>query len=552
MFSGYLFGQNGGTVRGNFQTTLQTYKQDTLIGANDTPEKVLLNSYANLLYTNKNFTAGVRYEGYFNTLQGYDTKNNGFGFAYRFAQYSADNFDITLGNFYEQFGNGLVFRSFEDKYIGYDNAMDGLRVKFNPTAGVYLTGIIGRQRYAFFKSDKGFSQVENRGLVRGANLEFSINDAFKGLNDKKTKVLLGYSFVSKYQKDQKQLIKLNDTTYSLEIPKNVVAMSGRLNITHYPFSLSSEYAYKFNDPSAENNYIYKPGNALFLNLSYSRKGFGMIVSMKRVDNFSFRSDRTATLSDLNINYLPDITRSHAYAFSAFYPYATQNNGEMGIAVELNYKLKRKTFLGGKYGTDLRLNYSRMQGIEQEPIADGIPVMQKGTDGYYSDFFAVGKDTYYQDVTFELHKKLHKKFKFAFLYQNLVFDFSKLRGEVEVGTVYANIFILDFTYKFAKKHAIRIELEELLSQQDMGDWAMASAEYTFSPHWFVTATDQYNYKNPRPQYQAHYYNFAFGYKLNATRVQLSYGRQREGVVCTGGVCRVLPATNGFMFTLTSSF
>ena len=548
----YTFSQSGGTVRGNFQTILQTYNKDTLIGASDVAEKLLLNSYANILYSNNNFNAGIRYEGYFNTLQGYDAKNDGFGFSYRFAQYNTDFFDITVGNFYEQFGNGLVFRSYEDKYIGYDNAMDGLRVKINPAEGLYFTGIIGRQRFAFVKNEKGISQVINKGLVRGIDTEFSPNDFFEKMNDTKTRLLLGFSLVSKYQKSQNQYLTLNDTTYLLDMPENVTAMSGRLNINRYPFALSTEYAYKFNDPSAENGYIYKPGSALLLNLSFSKKGIGVIVSLKRFDNYSFRADRTATLNDLNINYMPDITRNHIYSLCAMYPYVAQNTGEMGVAAEINYTIKRESFFGGKYGTSLRLNYSRMHSLDKKQIAPNIPINQKGTDGYISDFFKIGTDLYYQDFAFEVSKKFSKKIKIVTVYQNLIFDFATLRGEPEMQTVYANIYVLDFTYKISRKHAVRIELEGLFAQQDMGDWAMAGAEYTISPHWFFSAIDHYNYKNPNPDLQAHYYNFAFGYKVNATRLQFSYGRQREGVVCVGGVCRTMPATNGFMFSLTSSF
>ncbi len=548
---GNLFAQNGGSVRGNFQTIMQTYKQDSLIGASDAPEFVLMNSYANIIYTNGNFTAGMRYEGYFNTLQGYDSKNNGFGFPYRFAQYSADNFDITVGNFYDQFGSGLVFRTYEDKYIGYDNAMDGIRVKFTPVQGLYFTGIVGTQRYAFSKNDLGFSQVQNRGLVRGFNVDFSPNDVFEKMQDAKTHILLGYSFVSKYQKLQNQFVTIDDTTYSLKMPLNVVAMSGRLNISRGAFAFSGEYAYKFNDPSAENNYIYKSGNATFLNFSYAKSGLGILLTAKRVDNFGFRSDRTAALSDLNINYIPDITRNHIYAFAAFYPYANQNTGEMGISSEITFKLKKHSLLGGKYGTGIRLNYSRMHSIDKQPIADGIEINQKGTDGYVSDFFSVGKDVYYQDINFEMHKKMSSKFKFALIYQNLIFNYGVLRGEPERETVYANVGIFDMTIKLKSKHYLRIETEALFSEQDMGDWAMLSAEYTVSPHWFFSATDQYNYKNPNNQ-EAHYYNGSFGYKINATSLRFSYGRQRAGVVCIGGVCRAVPASNGLMFTLTSSF
>ncbi|HML86108.1 MAG TPA: DUF6029 family protein [Bacteroidales bacterium] len=34
--------------------------------------------------------------------------------------------------------------------------------------------------------------------------------------------------------------------------------------------------------------------------------------------------------------------------------------------------------------------------------------------------------------------------------------------------------------------------------------------------------------------------------------MSYGRQREGLLCVGGVCRQVPAATGFTLTLTTSF
>ncbi len=551
IFSFSLKAQVGGNIRGNFQTIIQTYKQDTLIHADDAPEKVLMNSYANFIYTKDNFTAGFRYEGYFNTLQGYDSKNDGFGIPYKFAQYSADNFDITVGNFYDQFGSGLIFRTYEDKYIGYDNAMHGIRVKFNPVQGLYLSGIAGKQRYAFSKLSAGYSQVINKGLVRGVNIDFSPNETFSKLNDAKTNLLFGFSFVSKYQQEQKQYLTIGDTTYLLKMPENVSAFSGRFNISRGAVAFNSEYAYKINDPSAENDYIYKPGNALFMNLSLSKKGFGFILSALRIDNFGFRSDRTATLSDLNIGYVPDITRNHIYAFAAMYPFATQNNGEMGISSEITFKIKKHSKIGGKYGIDIRLNYSRMHDIYKQQIADDIPIGQKGTDGYISDFFKVGDNLFYQDINIQITKKATKNFKFVVIWQNLIFNYAVLRGEPEEKTVYGDVGILDMTYKIKPKNYIRLELETMQTHQDMGDWAMALIEYTISPHWFFSTSDQYNYQNPKGL-EAHYYNAAFGYKINATRLQFSYGRQREGVVCIGGVCRAVPATNGFMFSLTSSF
>ena len=545
------FSQVGGTISGNFQTIVQSYTNDTLIGATQPDDKIRMNSYADFIYTNNNFTAGVRYEGYFNPILGYNPRNDGFGFPYKFAEYTLPQVDITAGNFYEQFGNGLVLRSFMDKNIGYDNALNGIRIKYNPVKGIYLTGLMARERYSFSKTGKGYSQLIDKGLVRGIDMEFDINETFKKFDTAKTHVLLGFSFVSKYQKTQNQYVTINDTTYSLELPENTAAMSSRLNISRGGFAFSGEFAYKSQDPSLENGFIYKPGTATFLNFSYSRKGFGFILSGIRIDNFGFRADRNATLSDLNINYIPDITRNHIYSFAAMYPFVTQNNGEEGIASELTYKVPRHSKLGGKYGIDIRINYSRIHNIYKKEINKQIPINQAGTNGYISNFFKIGDEIYYQDFDIQIYKKFSTKFKVNFIYQNEIFNFAVLRGEPGEPRVYANIFIWDMTFRLKPKHYLRFETEALFSHQDMGSWLMQEIEYTISPHWFFSASDQYNYANPQNK-EAHYYMGSFGYKTDNTRFQLSYGRQREGVICIGGVCRQVPATNGFMLSITSSF
>ncbi len=551
--SANLFAQGGGTVSGNFQMNMQTYSQDTIIGAEETPEKMLMNSYANINYTNGKFKAGVRYEGYFNPLQGYDSKTDGFGIPYRYLSYNTDGFDITIGNFYEQFGSGFIFRTYEDKNIGYDNAMEGVRVKANIYKGVYLKGLIGRQRYAFSKNENGYSFVNNKGLVRGIDGEIAVNEIFEKLQSAKTRLTFGGGFISKYQKEQTQYVTVNDTTtLKLKLPENVAATSGRLMLSHRGFSLSGEYAYKFNDPSADNNYIYKNGEALLVNAAYSQKGLGIFVSAKRIDNMSFRSDRTANLKDLNINYLPDVSKNHTYALSAMYPYATQSNGEVGFQTEITYKIKKKSLLGGKYGTNLSLNFSQANSLDKKAIAEGIEIGQKGTLGYTSDYFSIGDEIYYQDFSFQIDKKVNKKFKFSAVYQNQIFNFDVVRGKPGYENVYTNIGVFDITYKIKRKHSIRLELQGLMTEQDMGDWAMALVEYTISPHWFFSVSDQYNYGNDHEELRIHYYSSAFGYKKNATRLQFGYGKQREGVVCVGGICRTVPASNGFSFSLNSSF
>jgi hypothetical protein len=524
---------NEGQIHGNFQMDFQTYQKDTIIGAPVVPEKALMNSYANFIFTKGNFSAGARYESYLNTLQGFDKNYNGLGVPIRYASYTADELEVTVGNYYEQFGSGMIFRTYEDKSLGVDNAMDGIRLKYN-LKGVSLKAVTGKQRLFFNKG---------AGIVRGLDGELAINQLIEKFSESKIQISIGGSYVSKYQPD-------NDPLYVL--PQNVDAYAGRLNINRGKFNLSGEYAYKMNDPSSDNNFIYKEGQALLVNFTYSSKTFGAFLSGKRVDNMSFRSDRTASLNNLTINYLPAITKTHTYGLAAMYPYGTQSNGEIGGQIELFYKFKKETPIGGKYGTNLTANLSRINDIKRLPASDTTAIQQPGRIGYKSDFFDAGKEIFYQDLNIELNKKISDKFALILMYQNLIYNFDVIRGVSGHSTVYADVGIADLTYKISDNHSVRIELQHLSTEQDLKNWAMGLIEYSISPNWFFTIFDQYNYGNEDSKKRIHYVSGSVAYSKNSNRFSIGYGRQREGVMCFGGVCRFYPATSGLIVSVSSSF
>lgn len=532
-----------GYFHGNYQVMMQSFKKDSLINAFVPDEKIMMFSWLNLTYSYDKILVGTRFESALNPLPGFDSKNNGTGFPYRFVSYADDDFEITVGSFYEQFGNGLILRSYEDKSIDFDNTLDGVRVKSKWLKGTVLKGIYARQREYFSMNEKGQSSVQyGPGIIRGCDAELFVNDLFSSNESGALQATIGGSVVSKYQDD-------NDPVYKL--PENVMAASGRFNLFYHQFNLNSEYAYKINDPSADNNYIFKPGQGLLVNLSFSQPGLGIIITAKRIDNMSFRSDRDAGLNRLSINYLPVVTRNHLYTLSAMYPYATQPGGEAGIQAEVMYKFKKGSFIGGENGTQLAFNFSRVNNIEKEPIDIFTPVGTPGTLGYHSDFLAVGDELFFQDMNIEISKKI-KNIKTVFTYMNLIYNFDVIKGVSGHEMVHANIEIADITWSFKPKHALHFEIQALQTKQDMNDWMMGMVEYSISPKWFFTVSDLYNYSNKNHDLRIHYYNMAIAYNKNAIRLQIAYGKQRQGVICAGGICRNVPASNGFMLTLTGSF
>lgn len=531
-----------GKISGNLQLDAQVYKADSAIGAYEVSEHMLMNSFANIHYTLGNFNAGMRFESYLNPIQGFDKRYKGTGVPFWFASWEKESFGITVGHFYEQFGSGMTLRSYEERNLGYDNAIKGARVIFKPYRGIALKALIGTQRF-FWESGPG--------IVRGIDGDFALNDIFNETTGKYPRVTVGGSFVSKYEPSSEILVG-DKGDLLLILPENVAAMAGRMNLNYKGFNIDGEYTYKYNDPSAVNNFIYKNGQSLLVQASYSEKGLGIMLSGKVTDNMSFKSKRTEKGSVLDINYLPALTRQHAYTLSAMYPYATQPNGEFALQGQVNYKIPKGSTLGGKYGVDIAVNFSRITELKRSAVNDSIPIGEGGTLGYKTDFFSISDSLFFQDFNIEVQHKFNSDFKALISWVNINYNIDVIEGHTGEPMVKANILILDATYKFSPKNALKAEFQHLSTKQDEGNWAQGMLEFTFAPTWFVTVVDQYNYGNDDKDRRFHFPTVAVGYTQDSNRLQIGYGKQREGIICVGGVCRNVPASNGLTITLTSSF
>jgi hypothetical protein len=524
----------GGEVHGSFQADAQYYQKDSAIGADEIPEDMAVNAFLEMRYTNKGFEAGMRYELFMPPMQGYDSRWSGNGFGYRYLRYSNEKVDITAGNFYEQFGSGMILRAYQEWNLGFDNSLDGVRVKYKMKA-LTVTGLVAKQRLFWDLTP---------GLVRGADAQLSINDLFKKMNDAKTRMFLGGSFVSRYQVDQNPIYNL---------PENVAACAGRFQLYHGGFNFKMEMAQKINDPNATNNFIYKEGNAVMAEFGYSKKGMGMTLQLNRSDNMDFRSSRTATGFDSHIGYIPAMTRQHAYSLAAMYPYASQANGQMGLQATFIYKLKKKSALGGRYGTSINVNYAFSNSIYKEQINDSTTIGKTGTLGYKSDYFKLGDEKYYHDFNIKISRKLSRKWNVSLMYMNLYYNMVINEGH-NSPDVFADVIIGDVWWKFKPYNSLHFEMQGLFTKQDEGNWSSLMVEYN-RKGFFGAVIMLYNHGNDLghevvdPQL---YPYLTLGYTHKTTRISAGYGKQREGIVCVGGVCRAVPASNGFKLTVNSSF
>lgn len=530
--SAYCFAQeeNGKkiTVSGSIQSDILIPQDDDKIGTEKTNDWALTNTYADVSVMSKHIDAGARFEFLKHPLPGFENDFKGWGVPNIYLKAHFKNWNLTLGNFYEQFGSGFILRTYEERSLGVDNSLLGGRLVINPLPGVTIKALSGKQRHYWSYNDA---------WVSGGDVEFGLDQWFKTMSEHGTYLTLGASWVNKYESEEDIM---TDATHKLNLPTYVNAFDVRANLQKGNFNLLAEYAWKTQDPSFDNGYIYRKGNVAMLSASYSKRGMSILLQAKRSDNMSFRSRRTVTGTSSFINHMPAFTMEHTYALAAMYPYATNPDGEWAFQGEFGYKFKRHTALGGKYGTNVKLNFSHVRGIDTNYIGGA------GTDGYGSAFWKMGDETFYQDLNVQIEKKITRQFKLNLMYMNQFYNKTIVEGEG--GMIHSDIFVADGKYQFNNKFTLRGELQYLSTDDDLGDWWYGLLELSVLPNWMFTISDEYN----SGVTNLHYYQGYITFNKGSHRLQLGYGRTRAGFNCSGGVCRYVPASKGVTLSYNYNF
>lgn len=504
-------------------------------------QRIRSNNYLRLNYKLKNFTAGVQVESYEpKALLNYSPRLNKTNFGNYYLKYKNDKLrlETTLGHFYEQFGNGLVLRTWEDRQLGIANSIAGVRVKYAPLEAINFTALYGKQRNGL-----GFDFTE--GTITGLNADVQLSSLLK---IKKSKFGIGLSYVNRNQ--QKQVYEgLNKNTF-------VTSLRGDFNLGG--FTADAEYAFKSKEALVEFNTVRPSfqfdGDAYLLNLGYAKNGFGLSANFRRLENFGFYSQTQLVGNVYNqaiLNYLPALTKQYDYSLTNIYVYAAQPNlsfepgrnkaGEIGAQLGLFYQFKKETPLGGKYGTYVALNYAQWYGLKGKYDA----AQRK----YAANKFAFGQK-YYHDASVEVRKKWNKKLSSVFTYLNQFYNARYV--EEATGQVNTNTVVFDNTLRLKNSKSIRLELQHQWANAGFKNWVAAQVEYNFNSTWSLFTQDLYNYGNTDTAQKLHYYNMGTTFNKGAYQVQTSYGRQRGGLICVGGVCRFVPQSAGFNVSLNYSF
>jgi len=542
------YSQSQGSFTGGFQTSANVFIRDSLIGAANIPQYDTglfgVQSWLDLGYNQNGFDISVRFDMFNNSnLLNPNDSYTDEGIGRWHIEKRLDKLAIKVGHIYDQIGSGIIYRAYEERPLLIDNALYGGRLTYKLSDDWETRVFAGRQRFLF---------GEYEPTVKGAVIEgyVDLGDPEKGrlFTLAPGAGMLNRTLNQEAVNDIGSSIRNYVDSQRFGLKRNTFAYSLYNTLTYGPVSWYAEAAYKSaesffnqfkqlqlpNGSLVDGRWVRESGTVYYTSLSYAGNGLGVTVEGKRTENFEFRADPQLTLLRGLITYIPAMNRNNTYRLTARYSPATQLLSEQAFQADVKYRWNKKL--------------TTLINISDIHTLDGIKL--------YRELFT--------EVAYKYKRKWQLKGGIQFIeYNQELYEIKPGVPLLEGTTPY-----VDFLYKINRKKSFRVESQLMFVgddekagfKQDYGDWIFLLLEFNIAPHWSFVASDMYNSsagKNTPTDENGekvllHYPRFDVYYTHKTNRFSLSYIKQVEGIVCSGGVCRLEPAFSGFNFTLNSSF
>lgn len=528
LFINGLLAQEQGVFSGSLQGNGNFFIKDTNIGAANTPqyENQLYgaDAWLNLNYNKNGLNLGLRFDVFNNSnLLNPQGSYTAEGIGRWFIGKQINKLNILGGYIYDQIGSGIIFRAYEERPLLIDNALFGVRLSYDLSQDWQVKVMTGRQKQQF---DRYTPVIKT----------FNIDGFITGKEDSKWSSSPGFGIVNRtYDDETMQTIVGTIATFSVTdsiAPSfNTYAFTVYNNLTVDKLNWYVEVAWKTSDVifdpfalktnrdgSTSLGQLVNPnGSVYYTSLSYAGKGFGLTVEGKRNENFTFRTNPFVSLNQGMINFLPPMARFNTYRLTSRYVPAVQELGEQ--AVKFDFKFSPTRIWG------LNFTFSNINDLRDNLL--------------YREFYT------------EFQYKQKRKWILTTGIQFQQYNQEIFETKPGVPIVNTVIPFVDFLYKLDRKKSLRFELQYMNTAQDFGSWIFGLVEYAVAPNWTFTLSDMYN-SSPTRTDRIHYPRLDVFYTLKANRFSLSYVKQVEGVVCSGGICRLEPAFSGFRFSVSSTF
>jgi hypothetical protein len=450
----------------------------------------------------------------------------------RYVEFARSGLELRVGDYWTLYGKGLAVNLIENPAQNYDTGIDGFRASYS---NQYFKAITAEGLLHFVDVDpRYYSRVETYS-VKSANAELLALDFFR----------LGGSLV----RADGDLPLISNALVSnkvrAEIPEIMASLRG------YGFDFFVEYAVKNSNvveaklDGSVKNYM-STGQGLYSSLSYATKsGFGATLEYKdyRFDPVDpIHRDQYRPTRMLPIQNPPIVFKEHSFTLLSRSQHVIDFNDEVGMQLDMFYC----------NGSGLTLNLNGSWATRQKAWS-----------------YAKNGQMIFESQN-KFMPKLNNEFApFYELYADVEWYFdgqSFIRAGFNRRYDVTNNGVAQYVY--STTIPIRIEYmlpnEYSLALQPEFQWAydtplpepayknlFVNVALSKAPNWTVSVRMEYTTDKYDPSGKDFWRLVDVSYRIAATHtVSFSYGSERGGLVCTNGICTVIPPFDGVRFSLLS--
>jgi hypothetical protein len=505
------------------------------------------------------FSIGLRYEMDDPSEVGrsYQDRN----FRKRWISYRKDDLDLQAGDVSALFGRGLALNLFESRPLNYDSWLDGAYGKtelkipkslVDANMAVTLKGIGGQEDFYPVPTSTGADTLPSHISARAIDAEFSLY---------RHKLILGAAFLQAFTQGDLGAAG-NTSTREVNQPDfyadmNVGEFQGFFEWTQNRSNVNELLPYTAID-SADYHNLYHKGNSYYGAISYANSDFGLNFEYKNYgyyihNRISSSPDAVfeGAFSKLPISSPPEVYKD--FVFGSI----VRSNHPVFFDDELGAQLEATITAIPHYTIDLygaassSHNKYNVAGV----AVDSVSLIPKVNDwGYYPFWEAYGEvewnftpDNDLNYLRFAVHRR-------SDVIAYVPVDSS---AEIKMSTTVAAKLQYETTPNQSVlaivEHQWMFDGSRPADHRTLND--MITLQYSYNPYiTFGGILDMsiqyelgpYHIENTWPQ------GFVSTRLGTSHTLLVSYGAERAGINCTGGICRYVPAFKGLRLTLTSQF
>ncbi|MBS1552746.1 MAG: hypothetical protein JST15_11835 [Bacteroidetes bacterium] len=461
----------------------------------------------------------------------------------RFVEYKHETgLSLRAGDYWEILSRGLSLNVFEDRPLGYDTGIDGIRIAYEKK--------FGKKNPVLLKTQILGGDINYSDYISPERTEkYKIRNAYAEISPVKY-LTLGLSYV--YSKGELPEENIN-TIVKTDLPEI------NLNFNLSDFQFYAAYSHKTSLVTPNEifqNPVTAKGDGFYSSVSYSFDKFGLTFDYKNYRyDITLPDNRSNTRPTRMLPYQnpPTALKEHTSTLITRNPHVVDFNDEVGGQIELVYSPNEKLSfnINGSVA-------SRHYQYEDTDPTSGTSYKRierdnsfiPSLDDPFSPFWEL-----YTEGEYYASDKVYFKAAFARQSSLLYNQINPLSSE----RISTTTIPVEVKYSLSSRNTLTFIAEQQWANNSIriGEKTymnhFLSLTFSRSPNINLTLNTEFTDDGEEPTGKKFWWLTEASYKINESSTALvSYGSERGGLRCSNGICRFVKPFEGFRFGVQSSF